>query len=649
LVKEKLNKEVQASLRRAVSALSVQETREGQIFMCQFLRRFYNFTEGQPGYTVIVEAGTGTGKTFAYLTALCEYIRHLKNMGYEKDDFKTVIATNTLSLQEQLINKDIPVIKEIYPEISFEKAKGKNNYICHEKVAELSKGDLFSDNDEDELQKVFQYINNPEASGERQELDVSNALWKKICADTHECYSRSCPYHKECFYEKARRKLKNADVIVTTHATVLTDFLQTQILPKYRYLIVDEAHNLEKNTLNALTIEISRERFARLVQKSETRYCQGGFQAGKVLTKIQEWTKSLIPAAETFFATLHEGRAESPQEENEQGKLLLQHLQAAAPLIKKAIQAADIQIFKVELVNFFEEVLTLEKELATWLYHDKPEHVYWVENRKAKYAPYTTDCLAPLWESKVSVLTSATLSVARKFDAIKNSLCLCHDNVYTLKIDSPFNYKENALVYLPPKAPSPKNGQYAQYLINTIKSILLGIGGKVFILFTSYSMMNEVYQGVTESLGNCFTLLLQGESSREKLLETYRKTPDAVLFGTDTFWEGIDEEINCIIITRLPFAVPTEPIQQAKYEKIKESGGNPFMLKSIPECALKLKQGIGRLIRRQDKKGVIVICDPRIKQSWSKNIIRTLPEMRWTGNPEMIEAYIRGVRIAKIS
>ncbi|KUG05272.1 ding family atp-dependent helicase yoaa [hydrocarbon metagenome] len=638
-MKNKLNNQAQDALDKIVNKLNKKESRPEQIQMVQFIRRFLNYAK-DPGRAAVVEAGTGVGKTFAYLVAFCE---HLKSLSTNQQS-KLVIATNTINLQEQLIKKDIPIINKLYPGIRFEKAKGKNNYICLRQLAEANNGNLFfNDKEVEEIKKISDWVYNSE-TGDRSDMDfdIDYNTWRSIASDTASCYGNNCPYHSECYYERAKKRLKKADIIITNHAMVLAD-IQNNNLPEYSHILIDEAHNFENNALKAMTVEISAQRLKSIIRKINNTYCQAGLRRVKKITAMNATLQGIETNAQEFLDSLPEGRIKTVIDPVK-AELLITQLNAVIDILKSAL-SEEKSVIQNELSLVIEAATKLSIEVRAFTFQELESYVYWSKNGKAFFAPTSTSFLKSYWANKTSVLTSATINVAGSFKPFIWGLNLNPVNTYSLKLNSPFNYKENALVYIPAEAISPKEGQYNEYLIKTIPEIIKKTQGKVFVLFTSYTTLNTVYEA-TESNLSGFKLLKQGQGNKDYLLQEFKTSDKSVLFGTDSFWEGVDEELNCVIITKLPFAVPTDPIEEARYEILKNAGKNPFMYKSIPACALKLKQGAGRLIRNSENRGVIVICDPRINAKWGKPIVNTLPEMRWTDNIEVIDMYMPSSKIS---
>jgi len=629
---------VQNALNKIINKLNKKEIRPEQVQMAQFIRRYLNYTK-EHGHAAVVEAGTGVGKTFAYLVAFCEYLKSLST----DQQSKLVIATNTINLQEQLIKKDIPIINKLYPGIRFEKAKGRNNYICLRQLAEADNGNLFyNDKEEEEIKKISEWVYNSE-TGDRSDInfDIDYNTWRSIASDAASCYGNNCPYHSECYYERAKKRLRKADIIITNHAMVLAD-IQNNNLPEYSHILIDEAHNFENNALKAMTVEISVQRLKSIIRKINNTYCQAGLRRVKKITAMNVTLQGIETNTQEFLDSLPEGRIKTVIDPVK-AELLITQLNAVIDILNSAL-SEETSIIQNELSLVIEAATKFSIEVRAFTFQELESYVYWGNNGKAFFAPTSTSFLKSYWADKTTVLTSATISVAGSFKPFIWGLNL-PDKTYSLKLNSPFNYKENALVYIPAKAVSPKESQYNEYLIKTIPEIVKRIGGKVFILFTAFTTLNTVYEAIEDDLSG-FKLLRQGQGNKDYLLREYKKSDKPVLFGTDSFWEGVDEELNCVIITKLPFAVPTDPIEEARYEILKNAGKNPFMYKSIPACALKLKQGAGRLIRNSEKRGVIVICDPRINAKWGKPIVNTLPEMHWTDNIEIIDMYMPSSKIS---
>lgn len=635
-----LNNEIAAALSRATAGLSIQENRPEQQSMAQVIRRFLDYAE-EPGEALIVEAATGIGKSFGYLIPICEWMKDQKAVNRKTKAVKAVIATHTLALEDQLIKKDIPAIKHLYPTLCFEKAQGRTNYVCKYKLEQVAVGGgLFAGEGDDYYHQLLDWLAHTK-SGDRSELTFNpGPIWNQVCSGT-DCLGPSCPHRQGCFYHKMKDRLAAADIIVTTHAMVMTD-LVIQSLPEYHCLVLDEAHNLEKSAFSACTSSVYLRDVLNAIQKPITKsFCHFALKKSRMVTKVNQWQKETKVIAEDFFAEVEAKRQSHPSLRVHQpcfDNILASALMAGASFLNLASENVDNELVQAEMSVVIDELNKLAEYTNTFVSMEKEDCVYWLDEG-INFCPIEiSSFLKPLFKSKVTILTSATLTVAGSFKPFKHSLGLL--NAYTCRYTNSFDYENNSVVYVPPKAPSPKTQGYVKYVIEQLCTLLRMTKGKTFILFTSYTMMNEVYEKVRSTLGDSFVWLVQGSDTKERLLQAYRSMDNAVLFGVDSYWEGIDEDINCVVITKMPFAVPTNPLEEAQYEMIKSQGRNPFMEKAIPQCAIKLKQGTGRLIRHRQKRGAIAILDPRINSSWGSLIKRTLPFTSWTSDVNAIRKFV---------
>lgn len=628
-MKEALNNQVLQSIQSIVAQLETNpEHRPEQIAMAQTIRRYYNHVGNNPGHALLVEAGTGVGKSFAYLTAICETIKSTKET--------VVISTNTISLQEQLTRKDIPFVLKQYPELTYEKAKGRNNYVCLNKIDKIL-ADLFVEEETQEfIDQVIEWLKTNE-TGECSDIpfNYTKSQWAEINADITTCIGEHCPFKGKCYVNKARAKLEKANIIITNHAMVLSDYLNS-VLPPYEKLIIDEGHNFESVALNIFTVTVNQYDIYKLQQRLNVSILQAAYARAELSKKIDKAKETLRIYSSVFFPALEEKTYQ--KEECKDAMNMVGILKEISKITEKAIEVNDTEYIKMELTKILESLQDTANKIETWVTQTQDYTVYWANEREICYCPLDiTSKLQAFWATRNVVITSATLTVNKSYIALRRSLGL-QDQCWGLRLDSPFNYRENAVVYCPSNAPQPNTKEYTTYLCQTINDVIQKASGKVFVLFTSYSVMRACYSELSTNTN--FKWLLQGESSKELLLEEYREYDNSVLLGTDTFWEGVDEKINCVIITKLPFEVPTTPLKQAQYELVKSRGRNPFMDLSLPRCALKLKQGAGRLIRSASHRGAVVICDPRINKPWGEIIKNTLPDMCWTEDLNAIDAYI---------
>lgn len=613
------------------------EQRKNQNKMAYLIKRFLQ-SPNTVETGLLIEAETGIGKTFAYLVPILEFCN--KN----KKKCTCIISTNTISLQEQIYSKDIPILKEYFPSTKIAKIKGRSNYVCLRKLFEKTSQNLFKEESENLYNEILNWI---EANGSGDKEDFHTVIpiniWNGIQVDNH-CFGRGCEFFSNCIVEKNKHNTSKADVIITNHSLVLADYMEGDVLPSYQILIIDEAHNFFKNAINAATKTLSCERISLLQTKFSNKYCGPHLKATRKKVKTEKVLHELYRQVEYFVNQYLDGRIKELKEIKSL-EAIISNIDFLETTAGEATEKASHAIIKQGIEAFNKEVIKLKQDLVKFLNFEQ-DYVFWKKGKEILFCPTESSFLKNFWNGKKTILTSATMTVAGSFNTITKKLFL--PKTYEYRFSSPFNYKENGLIYVPNNTVSPKNTEkYTEYLVSQITEIIKIFQEKIFVLFTSYQAMQEVYEKISRQVdGNRHTLLIQKEGvSKKKIIEDYRNSPSAVLFGTYSFWEGVDEDINCVIITKLPFEVPVEPFTEARYEYLEKQGISPFISESLPICSIKLKQGIGRLIRNQNKKGVIVICDSRMhEQSWGKVILKTIPSMPHTRNIQNVKYFVDRIR-----
>ncbi len=600
---------------------------------------------------LIVEAGTGVGKSFAYLIPAISFAL--------KADQRVVISTNTISLQEQLVRKDIPFLRRILPrDFSMVLAKGRRNYLSRRRLKNLLNYEqgLFDTLEEvEEVAEIEEWVNwTVDGSTADLPWQPNSQVWDKVASDRDNCLGRQCETYNTCFYFNVRREMQAADLLIVNHHLLFSDLAIRKengnaagLLPDYDHLIIDEAHHLEAIATTHATINFSSTRVNWLLNSL--------FNVAKLFDSQQ--LKSEVEEARAQSNILFRMITDVVQGSDREGGgfTLTQRIHQSnfvenvldAPLadiqqtLKRLHDDASTEDDEQEIAAHSSYCARLSDELDMIIRQDVPDYVYWVEisarGRTARVllnaTPVNVNQVLEdhLFELKDSVvMTSATLSTNCNFAYFKKriGINICRE----LLVHSPFDFKRQVQIHIPRHMPDPNSREFVPAAIRKIRHYLKLTHGKAFVLFTSYKMMDEVYDAISpylETLG-IDTFKQGGELSRTDMLQAFRENTDSVLFGTSSFWEGVDvrgEALSNVIITRLPFEVPTHPVMEARVKQVKERGGNEFFEFNLPEAILRLKQGFGRLIRTQTDKGIVVILDPRIRtRNYGKQFLDSLPD-----------------------
>jgi len=618
---------------------------------------------------LIVEAGTGTGKTLAYLVPA---IRSGK---------RVIISTGTKNLQEQLFYKDVPFLElALYGEggsgkLSVCYMKGRNNYLCRKKLYDLTDQPVLSGLQEIEQYQAIAAWEKTTGTGDRAELaelPEASLLWPKLDARADACIGQKCSQFERCFITEMRRKAMESDIVIVNHHLFFADLaikLQADgapdagILPEAAAVIFDEAHELEDVAGNYFGISVSNlrcEELARDVEQSLQHNRILSASLSGALGSLRERSAfffSLLPAGEGRFA--FESRREFLEENGDEFLALNQSLTRLAGELEGLAQKPE------EIFNFVRRAQEIQVQLRFALESEDRNTVFWIERRGKGFSPQrgtevhrgrtagrqnvflqaTPIDVGPilrecLWSKLDSaVLTSATLAVGGGFEYIRQRLGVEHARESVLP--SHFDYESQALLYVPPDMPDPRTPQFVPKAAERIRKLLEITRGRAFVLFTSYAQMNEIYQRLLGEIE--FPMLRQGDAPKSALLEEFRLTPNAVLFATSSFWQGVDvqgEQLSCVIIDRLPFAVPSDPVVAARVKAIDADGGNAFFQYQVPAAVITLKQGFGRLIRSLHDRGLLVLLDNRIlKKQYGRVFVESLPNYRKTTEIRVVEGF----------
>jgi ATP-dependent DNA helicase DinG len=595
-------------------------------------------------HKLIVEAGTGTGKTFAYLMPALDSGK------------KIIISTGTRHLQDQLYRHDLPVVRDaLQAPVHIALLKGRSNYLCHHRLAlAASEGRSLSRQQARDLETIRAWSGRTRSGDISGLVEVSehSVLWPRVTSTIDNCLGQECEYFQDCFVVKARRKALEADVVVINHHLLFADMVLKEegfgeLLPGVDVFIIDEAHQLPEVASLFFGTRIGSHQMLDLVRDIQVEHLR---EAGD-MAELPEAASKLEGAVRRFRLVLGSGDRRAAWTDiagDEQVRELLQELAALLSQLVEWLEQAAGRGKGLE--SCWQRSRMLSESLGLLVEGSGSEYIHWFETQRQAFrlnltplnvAPSFTRALEAL--PRTWVFTSATLAVGDSFTHYTLRLGL--DDADTLLLQSPFDYRHNALLYLPREMPDPNDRGYTQAVVACARAVLAASRGRAFMLFTSHSALQEAASLLEGTID--FPLLVQGTAPRSDLLEQFRRLGNAVLLGTSSFWEGVDvrgDALSCVIIDRLPFASPGDPVLQARIESLRQQGRNPFIDYQLPNAVIALKQGIGRLIRDTDDRGVLVLCDPRLsRRSYGRVFLNSLPDMPRTQDPEAISAFFSGV------
>ncbi|MBD3671160.1 MAG: ATP-dependent DNA helicase [Gammaproteobacteria bacterium] len=589
---------------------------------------------------LIAEAGTGTGKTFAYLVPAM------------LSGKKVIISTGTKNLQDQLFYKDLPLVRDALEiPVRIALLKGRANYLCHHRL-ELAEqeGRFHSKEQVRELHEVIQWGGRTR-SGDIAELDSISEdamIWPRVTSTADNCLGQECAHLNDCFLMQARKKAQEADLLVVNHHLLLADMALKEdgfgeLLPGANAFILDEAHQVPEIATGFFGESLSSNQLLELSRDCIAEDLKLG-QASQTLSRNAEDLQKAVQDYRLAFGT--EMRRERWSEINESGELMSAIDDVRVVLAKLENALASLADASKGLENCYRRCQALSIAFDG-LTGETPEgHIHWFETYKRS----VTLNLTPLdvshtftqhMEAQQSawIFTSATLAVGESFDHFSKRLGI--QSAKARRWDSPFDFKTQAVLYAPAAMPKPNTEGYTRAVVEQAIPVIEASGGGAFLLFTSHRALREAAEILADRID--FPLMVQGDSPRSRLLEQFRQAGNAVLLGTGSFWEGVDvrgSALSCVIIDKLPFASPGDPITQARIDKLKSDGGNPFMNFQIPEAVITLKQGVGRLIRDVTDYGVLMLCDPRLlNKPYGKIFLNSLPPMTRTQDLERVKRF----------
>ncbi len=626
--------------------LSTYEARPQQLEMAEAVARAL-----ESGTHLMAEAGTGVGKSFAYLVPAILYAAETNK--------KVVISTHTISLQEQLLQKDIPFLRSVMPqEFSAVLVKGRGNYISlrrAEAAAQRAGASFLRQDEFDQLDAIRKW-SRTSTDGSRSDLDMKPlpSVWDAVASESGNCLGPKCPHHKDCFYFKARRRIWSANLLVVNHALFMTDLALrdagVSILPDYAVAVFDEAHTLEAVAGQHLGLHLSNTQVDYLLTRLHNDRTNKGLLNYHKLHEAVGEARRTRQVASDFFDDVRiwqehqgasNGRLRKPLSWPD---TLCEALRRLGTAIDEGSRSIEDEEQRIEVTSARDRCRDLADSLASWQQQTMKDSVYWVEVTSGSRLRVTLSS-APLDigptlrralfdRGPTCIMASATLAVGSppRFDFAKTRLGLT--SCSTLQLGSPFDYPNQVKIHLPRNLPDPstESSEFESRAIDAIRHYLEMTHGKAFVLFTSYRMMETAVRRLTPWFAERnIALFAQSEGMpRSKMVEAFKADVDSVIFGAESFWQGVDvpgEALSNVIIVRLPFSVPTHPLLEARLEDIRLRRGNPFVEYQVPEAVIRLKQGFGRLIRAKNDRGIVVILDPRVlTKPYGRTFLSSLPD-----------------------
>ncbi|WP_442497040.1 ATP-dependent DNA helicase [Methylobacter sp. sgz302048] len=617
--------------------ISGYQPRTAQIEMAEAIVRAV-----EESRNLIAEAGTGTGKTFAYLVPAI------------LSGKKVIISTGTKNLQDQLFNKDLPVIrKAVKKPFMAALLKGRSNYLCSYRLKNAFESTLgFSKDDAAALAKIKSWAQRTKIGdvSEMSEVAEADPIWYQATSSVENCLGQDCPDYAECFMVKARKKAQEAELLVINHHLLCADWSIRdsgfgELLPDADVVIIDEAHQLADTASNFLGINIGGRQLSDLASDALVEYFKDATDLPALRTACEDLDHEVRDLRLAFGIELKRGE----WYEIENNPKITAGLNAVKEQLQRLNDQLELASVKTKgLESCFKRAEDLLQQLKIIIEDDSGKWIRWYEIHKKSFTLSRTPLdIAAEFRSfmqrhqAVWIFTSATLSVANKFDHFSNNLGLT--NAASASWGSPFDYANQSLFYHPKGLPQPNDPEFIPLIMNFALPVLQASKGRAFFLFTSHRALKQAEMLLKDKLD--YPLLVQGSRPKRLLLEQFKEAGNAVLLGTSSFWEGVDvrgEALSCVIIDKLPFSSPGDPVLKARLNAMERQGRNPFFEHQLPAAVIALRQGIGRLIRDVKDRGVLMVCDPRLlKRSYGQIFLDSVPPMKRTRDIEDVRAFFQ--------
>jgi len=617
--------------------ISGYQPRAAQLEMAEAIAKAIDDNEN-----LIAEAGTGTGKTFAYLVPAIQSGK------------KVIISTGTKNLQDQLFNKDLPVIRKAM-KTPFLAAllKGRANYLCTYRLTNSMTSSLgFSKEDAASLAKISSWAKHTKTGdvSEMSEVAEADPIWYQATSSIDNCLGQDCPDFAECFLVKARKKAQESEILVVNHHLLCADWSIRdngfgELLPNAEVVIIDEAHQLADTASNFLGITVSAKQLNDLAKDSLMEYFKDATDIPALRTACEDLEHEVKDLRLAFGIELRRG----DWQDIDNNPKLAAGMVAVKDQLQRVSDQLELASVKTKgLETCFKRADELVQQLKVILEDNSGKWIRWYETYKNTFSLSRTpldiagEFRAFMAQHKATwIFTSATLSVGNRFDHFANNLGL--GNAATASWGSPFDFANQSLFYHPKGLPQPNDPDFIPRIVEFALPVLQASKGRAFFLFTSHRALQEAAALLRDKID--YPLLIQGSRPKGVLLDQFKDAGNAVLLGTSSFWEGVDvrgEALSCVIIDKLPFASPGDPVLKARMEAMTKQGRNPFFTYQLPTAVIALRQGIGRLIRDVTDRGVLMVCDPRLlKRSYGQIFLDSVPAMKRTRNIEDVQAFFR--------